>query len=187
MTGLWDKYMDGSTIIIILVVAFVIWVLFFRKINPSNKTDAQLQWMYNMAMRSWDPMKKNESLELIEAEMKKRGLLGDNKPGQHDNTLIPSEQKKLDEAIKLFEESGMQAEMQKMFASGIPEKIFNKTIEIARIRGISERDASSYFNELFEAASRKYKNMGLSQNEADEKALVEVLATEVKNPKGSSG
>lgn len=68
--------MEGSTIITIGVIAFFVWVLFFRKINPSNKTDAQLQWMYDLAMRNWDPLKKNENLELIRAEMEKRGLLG---------------------------------------------------------------------------------------------------------------
>lgn len=39
-------------------------------------------------------------------------------------------QKKLDEANRKFEESGMQAEMRNLFASGIPEKIFNKSISL---------------------------------------------------------
>ena len=76
--------MEGSTIITIAVVAFFVWVLFFRKINPSNKTDAQLQWMYDLAMRTWDPLKKNENLEQIKKKKKKRGLLG-TKPTSQTN------------------------------------------------------------------------------------------------------
>lgn len=174
------KDMEGSTLIIIITAVFVIWALFFRKINPSNKTDSQLKWMYDLAMKNWDPLKRDENLELIQAEMKKRGLLGDSSLSSGKTHLSASEQKKLDEANKLFKKSGMQAEVQKMFAAGIPEKIFNKTIEIAKIRGILEQEASMFFNEIFEAASLKYKNMGLSQDEADEKALNDALSTEIK-------
>ncbi len=71
--------MDQSTIVTIAIIAFIIWVLFFRKINPSNKTDAQLQLMHDMAMKNWDPLKYNENLSLIQAEMKKRGLFGEHK------------------------------------------------------------------------------------------------------------
>jgi hypothetical protein len=38
-----------------------------------------------------------------------------------------------------------------------------------------------YFNEIFEATSRKYRDMGFPQKDADEKALKDALAVEIKN------
>ena len=166
--------MGISTIVIIVISVIVIWALFFRKINPSSKTDSQLWTLYTMARPG------TEQLELIEKEMEKRGLINASANMENSINLSPRGQQKLDEANKLFEESGMQAEMQKMLSSEIPEKIFNKTLEIAKIRGVTEVEASTYFNELFEMASEKYKNMGLSQLEIDEKALNEVLGARIE-------
>ena len=162
--------MEGTAIIFIVIGAFVIWVLFFRQINPSNKTDNQLWTLYRIARPG------TKELDLIQEEMERRGLLGD--PSK--TNLSQEDIKSVAEASKAFEESGMQAEMQKMFSSGIPEKIYKKTIEISQSKGIPEHEASSLFNEAFETASLKYKEMGLSHNEADEKALNDTLATDFK-------
>ena len=162
--------MDGSAIIFIVIGAIVIWVLFFRQINPSNKTDDQLWTLYRMARSG------SKELDLIHEEMERRGLLGD----PTKTNLSQEGIKSVAEAHKKFEESGMQAEMQKMFESSIPEQMFNKVVEISKIKGIPEHEASTYFNGLFEKASLKYKNSGLSQNEADEKGMIEALATEIK-------
>jgi len=162
--------MEGSAIIFIIIGAIVIWALFFRQINPSNKTDDQLWTLYRMARPG------TNELDLIQKEMERRGLLG----APSKTNLTQDDIKSVAEANKIFEESGMQEEMQKAFESGLPEQMYNKVIEISKIKGIPEHEASTYFNELFEKASLKYKNGGLSQNEADEKGMQEALATEIK-------
>jgi len=142
--------MDLSIVVTIVVIAFIIWVLFLREINPSNKTDAQLKWMEEKYLKIFDPLKENKELRLVQAEIKKR------------------------ESSPKFPENKI-AEVKEMLASDIPERIFNKTIETSKIKGISEQDASTYFNQIFEEASLTHKKAGLSQDEADEKALKEVL------------
>jgi len=142
--------MDLSVVITIVAIAFIIWVLFLREINPSNKTDAQLKWMEEKYLKIFDPLKENKELRLVQEEIKKR------------------------ESSPKFPENKM-AEVKEMLASDMPERIFNKTIEISKIKGISEQDASTYFNKIFEEASLAHKKAGLSQDDADEKALKEVL------------
>lgn len=67
-------------IICILVAIFLAWLFYFRPINPSNKTDDQLQMMYRIA-------KSPRDIEALEAEMKKRGLIGSsNKRGLKDSS-----------------------------------------------------------------------------------------------------
>lgn len=166
--------MESSTIVIVVISVIVIWALFFRKISPSSKTDSQLWMLYKIARPG------SEQFDLIEKEMEKRGLINAGANLGSPINLSHNDQQKLDEANKLFEESGMQAEMQKMLSSEIPEKIFNKTLEIAKIKGVTEVEASTYFNELFEAASEKYKNMGLSQLDIDERALNKVLGAKIE-------
>ena len=75
--------METSTIIYILIGVFIIWVLFIRRINPSNKTDAQLIWMHDRAHRNFMlTLKPSKEFELINEEMEKRGLLGGHKQGE---------------------------------------------------------------------------------------------------------
>ncbi len=70
----------------------------------------------------------------------------------------------------------MGRKMIKMMSSGVTEKIYKKTMDIARIKKISPEAASTYFQELFARASQKYIDAGLPEHEADQKALDEVLA-----------
>ena len=74
----------------------------------------------------------------------------------------------------------MGRKMKEMMAAGVPEKFYEKTLEIARIKRLSPEDASSYFQDLFTKASEKYKAAGLSENESDEKALEDVLSLDIK-------
>ena len=68
----------------IVIAGIIIWVLFIRDINPSNKSDAQLRYMYEKAS---DQFLRNPSyskqLEILTDEMEKRGLFG--KDGQSNN------------------------------------------------------------------------------------------------------
>ncbi len=158
--------MEGSAIIFILIGVIVVWALFFRQINPSSKTDDQLWTLYRMARPG------TKELDLIQEEMEHRGLLGDSSKSNLNQENI----KAAAAAINDFEKSGMQAELQKMYASGLPEKMFNKVIEIAQSKGIPESEASTLFNNAFEEASLRFQKIGLSQKEADEKAANEVLS-----------
>ena len=170
--------MESSTLIIIAaIVVFLIFRL-SRNVTPANKTDAQLTMMYDLAMKYWDPIQgKSKDLLLIEEEMKKRGLC----PFNLDEANLSSGNNiDVDTAIKLVEESGMLDKMKDLLDSEISQQIFNKTKEIAQIKNISNEDASNYFNSKFEAASSEYTSMGISQTEADEKALHDALSMEVQ-------
>lgn len=172
--------METSTIIYILIGAFIIWVLFIRQINPSNKTDAQLIWMHDRAHRNFmRTLKPSKELELINEEMKKRGLLENT--DLTSNSLNKEEQRQLDEANRIFEESGMQEQMKQLFASGNHEKMINKVLETAITRNTTQEEASNYLNNLFNEASKKHQESGLSEEEADQLALSEVYSVEIKN------
>ena len=158
-------------IIYILIGIFVFWALFIREINPSNKTDEQLWKMLRISR----PGSKESNL--IMAEMEKRGLMGSNST----SSLSPSDQKALDEANKIFEESGMKDQIQELFASDIPNQLIAKSVEIAQAKNISEKEASKHISALFDEISQKYKNNGFSQNEADDKALQDILSLDAKN------
>ena len=162
--------MELSTIIFILIGAFLIWALFFRQIDLSSKTDDQLRTLYNMARSG------TKDLPLIEAEMQRRGLL-DNPTPTKDFHLGAEEQKKLDEANRFVEESGLVDDMRKMIAAGVPEKILQKTSEIAAEKGVTMEEASSLFNERFEAAVSMYKEMGCTDDDAERHALNKALIT----------
>lgn len=170
--------MESTILIYIIIAAFVIWVLFIRKITPENKTDEQLQWLYERASSNFmRTLESSKEFELIINEMEKRGLL--NKKDQAPNTLSKDSQMRLDEATKLFEESGTQEQLKKLFSSGAPERLIHKVLEIAVVKNITQEEASTYLNELFDTFYHKHKNAGLSDNEADQLALNEVLAMKI--------
>jgi hypothetical protein len=169
-----------STIIIVAVIIVLVFLL-SRNVNPATKTDEQLIMLYERANKNYmQTLQYSKDFELLGDEMRKRGLLPDTSLLPKNNPLHSSDKAKVEKAIKQAEESGMVAQMQEVLEAEIPQKIFSKTIEIAKVKGITEEEASNYFNELFEKASLKYKNMGLSEIEADKKALFEVLAIEVE-------
>lgn len=165
--------MEISTLIIIGIVIFVV-IRLFTPVNPASKTDDQLRMMYNLAMKQWNPMyPKNSDHLRIEEEMIRRGLLPKN---ADDENMSPEVQ----EAIRQVEESGFLEGMKELAEEEIPEKIFNKTIEIARAKGISEEEASNYFTSKFEELSKKYIESGDSQLEADKKAMYEALSMPIE-------
>lgn len=83
--------MESATIFIIVAAAFGIWVSFFRQINPSNKTDEQLKKLYNIAVSNFtrNGCRFTKELELLTAEMEKRGLLGGLGDSARDPSGIP--------------------------------------------------------------------------------------------------
>lgn len=163
-----------TTLMSILIVVLLAWVFYFRPINPSSKTDDQLWTLYRIALRGGP-----RDLKAIETEMRKRGLLGSGNATKNIPPLSPNQQKQLDEMTGAFEKSGMRADIARLSAAGVPENIFDKTLEIAMIRCISPEEASNYFQELFEAALLEYRIVGLSEDEADVRALEKVLTTEI--------
>lgn len=73
----------------------------------------------------------------------------------------------------------MQRKVKDVMTSGLPERIHQKIRDIAFIKDLSPEEASAHFQELFTAASKKYMASGLSEREADQKAVEEVLALEI--------
>lgn len=173
-----EKIMEGTTIVFIIVAAFVVWLLFIRQINTSNKTDDQLKALYDMAINNFmhREFKYSKELDLLHAEMEKRGLL---KEMQDSDlcALTTADRQNVASAIKQMENNGSIEAMQEMFDAGIPERISMKIQEIARIKNVSEADPLNAFQEMFDSISMKYKNDGLSEMEADAKALRDVLIT----------
>jgi len=173
--------MELPTIIIISIVALFLVIRLSKNVNPSSKTDDQLKWMYNIAMKSRDPTKpQRKDFALIEEEMEKRGFIPKSSVFSSGSDLSSSDRREVNEAIKQVEESGILNQMHDAIDDEIPKNIFNKTLEIAQIKCITEAEASSYFNREFEDASSKYKDMGLSEIEADKKALYDTLAMNVE-------
>lgn len=64
-------------------------------------------------------------------------------------------------------------------ASGAGEKIVNKVLEIARIKGISNEEASKHFQDLLAKSTENFKKLGLSDYEADQKAFKEILDRDI--------
>jgi hypothetical protein len=73
----------------------------------------------------------------------------------------------------------MGRKMKEVMASGLPEKIQKKIMEISLIKNLSPEAASTHFQELFTKASKKHMATGLPEHEADQKAVAEVLALEI--------
>ena len=70
--------------------------------------------------------------------------------------------------------------MEEMTAAGIPEKIYKKTLEIAKERSMSEEQASLHFQELLAAAGKRHMDAGLPEHIADREALEEILGMKPK-------
>ena len=79
--------MGGVIFVVIGVVAFLAWLLYFRAIDPSGKTDDQLLSLYRIASKG-----SSRDIPVIEAELKKRGLLSDEstlaRPSSHAPHLV---------------------------------------------------------------------------------------------------
>ena len=167
--------MSGITITIIIIISLVFWALFFRQINPSNKTDKQLWKLYRIAQYG------TKELSRIDAEMVKRGLLSSSPLEIDISQLDPNEQKKLELVKQALTESGLQSKMEKFLSTEIPIKMLYKTIDIANKKGTSLKNASEYLYEQFTNTSFEYLKNGYSPDEADERASHDVLSEEIKN------
>ncbi|TAJ91800.1 MAG: hypothetical protein EPO31_13920 [Gammaproteobacteria bacterium] len=80
---------------------------------------------------------------------------------------------------QVIAEEIMRRKMREVMDSDLPGKIQDKIMKIAFIKNISPEEASNLFQELFSKASKKFMSSGLSEEEADEKAVNEILSLEI--------
>ena len=151
--------MDSSTLIYIVIGAFIIWVLFIREINPSNKTDAQLKWMHERASRNFmRTLKPSKELELISEEMEKRGFLNQSPQSLDTKDMFPN-----------------LTGIKRMVTQNVLDQMTTKANKISREKNISQQEALIFVDKLVTERTQAYLQDGLSEDIALKKAMIDTV------------
>ena len=171
---------EVELLILIVIVAFVVWALFVRDINPVNKTDRELIIMHKAATKRF--MRNpgySRQLEILHKEMEKRGLFKSddyisnqdtpNSTGSNSNYSEP-------EKSAYIQDEGYANK------NVIQDKSYGQTNNIGKSTKIQLQDAISMLVRQRNEIMWRYKKQGMSNEEAYNKACEDIgFSEKVRN------
>jgi hypothetical protein len=160
----------------IVIAGVVIWALFIRDINPSNKSDEQLRFMYEKASNQFvrNPSYSRQ-LEILTDEMEKRGLFDtgthssntENKgsevlEGNHNHASVLRANRDTERSDPINE-------------AEISKRVYVKSMKLCSVKNINHEEAESLILECRNTFMQKYIDNGLDADDAAKRALLDAL------------
>ena len=163
---------EVELLILIVIVAFVVWALFVRDINPVNKTDRELIMMHKAATKRF--MRNpgySRQLEILHKEMERRGLL------KSDNYIPNQDAPKSTGSNSNYSEPEKSAYIQdEGYANEtvIQDKSCGKADNFAKSTKLQLQNAISMLVRQRNEIALRYKKQGMSNEEAYNKACEDI-------------